>query len=66
MPREQDILIIGTRIRIKSDKGEIDGQIINWLTDDNKKIKGYLVKPDKEPSTLITLALDDDFEVIGT
>lgn len=64
MPRKWNLLQIGTRIRVKGDKG-IDGHIINWLTDDKKVIVGYLVKSDDDPSTLIALALDDEFEVLG-
>ena len=66
MARKWNILMIGTRVRIKKgDKEHIDGKIINWLTDDKKVIGGYLVIPDNAPSSRIALALDDDFEVLG-
>ena len=64
MARKWNLLQLGTRVRIKGDK-DIDGKIINWLTDDKKVIGGYLVVPDNDPSSLIALALDDDFEVLG-
>lgn len=64
MVRKWNLLMIGTKIRVKGDK-DIDGHIINWLTDDKKEIKGYLVKSDENPSTLIALALDDNFEVLS-
>jgi len=63
MARNWNLLMISTRIRVKGDK-EIDGHIINWLTDEKKEIVGYLVKSDEDPSTLIALALDDEFEVL--
>lgn len=65
MVRKWNLLMIGTRIRVKGDK-DIDGRIINWLTDDKKEIMGYLVKPDESPPNLIALALDDNFEVLET
>jgi hypothetical protein len=65
MARKWNLLMIGTRIRVKGDK-DIDGQIINWLTDDKKEIIGYLVKPDEGQPNLIALALDDNFEVLKT
>lgn len=64
MARKWNLLMLGTRLRVKGDK-DIDGRIINWLTDDKKVIVGYLVRSDEEPSTLIALALDDEFEVLG-
>jgi len=65
MARKWNLLQIGTRVRIKRDKEHIDGKIINWLTDDKKVIVGYLVVPDNDPSSLIVLALDDEFKVLG-
>jgi hypothetical protein len=65
MARKWNILTIGTRVRIKRDKEHIDGKITNWLTDDKKVIVGYLVVSDNDPSTLIALALDDEFKVLG-
>jgi hypothetical protein len=62
-----DILMIGTRVRIKTDKGPVDGVITKWLADNNKEITGYLVKPDNDPLAWITLNLEDKditFEVI--
>ena len=59
------VLKIGTRVRVKGKKN-IDGQIIDWLTDDKKNMVGYLVKSDKGDPTLIMLALDDNFEVLRT
>ena len=64
MARKWNLLMIGTRIREKDDK-DIDGHIINWLTDDKKVIVGYLVKADNDPSTLLAVALDDNIEVLG-
>lgn len=67
MARRWNLLQIGTRVRIKGDK-DIDGTIIDWLTDDKdgeKVIVGYRVTPDNDPSSSINLASDDDFEVLG-
>jgi hypothetical protein len=65
MARKWNILMIGTRVRIKRDKEHIDGKITNWLTDDKKVIVGYLVVSDNDPYSLIALALDDEFKVLG-
>ena len=67
MARKWNLLQLGTRVRIKGDK-DIDGTIIDWLTDDKdgeKVTKGYRVRPDNDPSSRIALAFDDDFEVLG-
>lgn len=67
MARKWNILMIGTRIRVKGDK-DIDGHIINWLTDDEKVITGYLFKSDDDPPIFMPLLLDDKddiFEVLG-
>jgi hypothetical protein len=71
MARAWNLLMIGTRIRVKSDKGNIDGTIIWYLAGQDKEIIGYLMKPDKAPdnkllATLITVDLDGEFEVLGT
>ena len=65
MPRKWKLLPLGTRIRLMSDKGNIDAYITEYLADKNKEIKGYLAKSDDDPPTLIALAFDDEFEVLG-
>lgn len=65
MVRKWNLLQIGTRVRIKGDKKDVEGTITHWLTDDKKVIGGYLVVSDNDPPTRIAIALDDDFEVLG-
>ena len=57
------VLAIGTKIRLKGEEGDfIEGEIINYLTDDDRVIKGYVAKVHGEECLMI--ALDDEFEVI--
>ncbi|MFC1866143.1 hypothetical protein ACFLYB_05485 [Chloroflexota bacterium] len=63
MPMQWNLLMFGTKVRVKGDK-DIDGHIINWLADGKKEIVGYLIKSGDDPPTLIALAFDDKFEVL--
>jgi hypothetical protein len=57
--------MIGTKIRLKTDEGDADMRITDWLSDKNKEITGYLCRPDNDPSKLFAVVLDDEFEVLG-
>ena len=66
MADKRSIVQLGTRVRVKSkdDKDDIDGVITDYLTDDNKEIVGYEVKPVNSSLSNILIALDDKLEIL--
>lgn len=63
MSKKWDILLPGTRIRLKGDK-VVEGTIIEFLKDNNDVLIGYNVKPDDASIDFMFISTDDDFEII--
>ena len=66
MAGKRSIIQLGTKVRVKSREGkdDIDGVITDYLTDDNKEIVGYEVKPIDSSLSNILVALDNTLEIL--
>ena len=66
MASKWNILRLGTKIRLKGKLREDDKDgIITWyLTDENKEIAGYAVKPIGNSLFMMFVAPDDEIEVL--
>ena len=60
MPKKWNLLLFGTRIKLKGEE-DVEGAIIQYFTDQGE-IKGYIVELEKGKYAIV--ALDDDIEVL--